>query len=176
MILIKSLIQILIFSILLLAVFILISSKTAIFGGLRSFVVVSGSMQPAIKVGSIVFTQPGGNYQTGDVIAFDNKAQQIVTHRIVKTVNSKDGLSYSLKGDANQSADGDLVSQKDIIGKVVWTVPYLGMIVKYLRTPRGFIGMIIVPSLFFIIWEIINIKREMEKEIEKKIKKKLADL
>lgn len=161
-------VQSLVFLLLFSAVFVLITSKTALVKGIRSFVVVSGSMQPAIKVGSIVITQPGGSYQTGDVIAFDNKAQQTVTHRIVETVNSEDGLSYRLKGDANQIADGDLVSQKDVVGKVIFTLPYFGRFVQFLRTPPGFIGLIIVPSLLFIIWEIFNIKKEMEKQIEAK--------
>ncbi len=72
---ISLILQSLIFFLLLSAVFILITSKTALVKGIRSFVVVSGSMQPAIKVGSIVFVKPAGSYQLGDVIAFDNKAR-----------------------------------------------------------------------------------------------------
>ena len=163
------------YTLLAIAVFMLFSSKTAIFG-LRSFVVVSGSMEPAIRLGSIVLTKSATNYKTGDVVSFNNKAGQTVTHRIMETKISPDGQSFILKGDANNTADGEEVKKREVIGKVYLAIPYLGRMVAFLRTLPGFLFLIIIPSVIFIGWEIINIKREMEKEIEKKIRRKMADL
>jgi len=36
--------------------------------GLRTFVVQSGSMEPAIKTGSLVFVKPQSDYQVSDII------------------------------------------------------------------------------------------------------------
>ena len=157
------------------AVLVLFTSKTSLFG-LRSFVVVSGSMEPAIRLGSIVLTKSATNYKTGDVVSFNNKAGQTVTHRIMETKTSPDGQSFILKGDANNTADGEEVKKRELIGKVFLTIPYLGRLVSFLKTLPGFLFLIIIPSIIFIGWEIINIKREMEKEIEKKIRRKMADL
>src|SRR3989338_9973092 len=92
------------YTLLAIAVFMLFSSKTVIFS-LRSFVVVSGSMEPAIRLGSIVLTKSATNYKTGDVVSFNNKAGQTVTHRIMEIKTSPDGQSFILKGDANNTAE-----------------------------------------------------------------------
>ena len=158
-----------------LTVFMLFSSKTSLFG-MRSFVVVSGSMEPAIRLGSIVLTESETNYKTGDIVSFNNNAGQTVTHRIMEIKTSPGGQSFILKGDANNTADGEEVKKREVIGEVFLTIPYLGRVVAFLRTLPGFLFLIIIPSVIFIGWEIINIKREMEKEIEKKIRRKMADL
>jgi len=158
-----------------LAVLVLFTSKTSLFG-IRSFVVVSGSMELAINLGSIVLTKSEANYQTGYVVSFGNKAGQTVTHRIMEIKTSPGGQSFILKGDANNTADGEEVKKREVIGEVFLTIPYLGRVVAFLRTLPGFLFLIIIPSVIFIGWEIINIKREMEKEIEKKIRRKMADL
>ncbi|OGG16705.1 signal peptidase I [Candidatus Gottesmanbacteria bacterium RIFCSPHIGHO2_02_FULL_39_14] len=167
--LIKILFQFLIFFILILSVFILITSKTAVFGGLRSFVVVSGSMQPEIYKGSIVFSFKQPAYQPGNIISFTNIGGQVVTHRIIDKIGEPQGISYQVKGDANNTPDGDPVEEKSIIGRVFLVIPLLGSVVQLLKTPAGFIGLIIGPSALFIVWELYLIKKELEKEIEQKL-------
>lgn len=158
---------------LLFTVFTLITSKTPIIAGIRSFVVQTGSMQPTMPVGSIVYVQKKPTYNISDVIAFNNKADQTVTHRIVEVVNKPEGVFYKVKGDANNTADSDLVKAKSVIGRAVFTVPLLGRLVQFLRTLPGFLGLIILPAVIFIGFEVWNIKKEMEKEIEKKVLKKM---
>src|SRR3989338_4815127 len=167
--------KITLYSLFVLAVLVLFTSKTSLFG-IRSFVVVSGSMEPAINLGSVVFTKSETDYQRGDIVSFSNKAGQTVTHRIMEIKTSPAGQSFILKGDANNTADGEEVKKRELIGKVFLTIPYLGRLVSFLKTLPGFLFLIIIPSIIFIGWEIINIKREMEKEIEKKIRRKMADL
>src|SRR3989338_6822266 len=107
--LIKILFQFLIFFILILSVFILITSKTAVLGGLRSFVVVSGSMQPEIYKGSVVFSFKLPTYKSGNIISYLNPAGLVVTHRIIEKVSLPEGNFYLSKGDANNTPDGDPV-------------------------------------------------------------------
>ena len=111
------------------AVFILFTSKTDIFDGMRSMVVLTGSMQPTIPVGSIVLVEKDNWYMKGDVIAFKNKGDLTVTHRIVEKVPTADGELFKVKGDANNAADGDLVSPKAVIGKTIFHIPYIGSFV-----------------------------------------------
>lgn len=167
--------KITLYSLFVLVVLVLFTSKTSLFG-IRSFVVVSGSMEPAIPLGSIVLTKSENSYREGEIISFNNKAGQTVTHRIIKTKQSPDGSVFTLKGDANNSVDGEEIDNREVIGKVFLTVPFVGKLVAFLKTLPGFLILIIIPAVVFIAWEIINIKKEMEKEIEKKIRKKLADL
>jgi len=169
---IKTLFQLLIFSVLLLSVFILISSKTSVFGGIRSFIVVSGSMQPEIYKGSVVFSRVQKAYRPGEIISFSNNSGQTVTHRIIDKISIKEGNFYQVKGDANNTPDGDFVEENKIIGRVFIAIPYIGNFVRILKTPPGFIGLIMVPSAIFIIWELWQIRKEFELQIEKKILKK----
>lgn len=168
-----------------LILFTLITSRTSILGGVQSFTVLSGSMSPLIPTGSIVFTTPSNRFDSGDIITF-KRGNVNVTHRIVDTVN-KEGVHvtniasplsgilkpvgqifFKTKGDANNSPDGELVSAEKIIGKAQFHFPYLGKFSSFIRTPVGFLILIVLPTLMFIGSELWNIKKEIEKMVEKK--------
>jgi len=169
----KIKLTILVLAILPLVVFTLITSKAPIIANIQSFVVQTGSMQPAIPVGSIIYVQKTNQYDKGDIISFTNKANQTVTHRIVTVKKDKNIISYVTRGDANNVADMDPVTKDKILGKMVFQVPVVGSFVNYLKTPQGFISAIVFPTLIFIGIELWNIKKEIEKETEKKVLKRM---
>lgn len=153
-----------------LVVFTLISSKTGSLGGIQSFVILTGSMEPNLPIGSVIYTKSQSNYVRGDVIAFKSN-DRTVTHRITRVLGAK---AFVTKGDANNAADSDTVSQEKIVGKELFSIPYLGFFIRFLSTLQGFILFIVAPILVFIAFEIWNIKKEMEKHIEAKLLKKLS--
>lgn len=169
----KIFLKLFLYSSLSVVVFILITSKTGIIGGVRSFVVLTGSMQPAFDPGSIVLVQKSNTYGKRDVVAFVNAAGVTVTHRIVDLISKSDGLYYQMKGDANNTPDNELVPQKNVVGKKIFVIPQLGKLAQFLKTLPGFLGLIIIPSLLFIVHEVWLIKKEMEKEITKKVMEKM---
>lgn len=169
---ISTIVQTFIFILLPFVVFTLITSKTPI-AGMQSFVVLSGSMSPKFPTGSIVYSKTMDEYNNNDVITFKNNSGQIVTHRIVNTINKNNAFQYVTKGDANETADKALVSQRDVIGKIIFFVPYLGFLVSFLKTSLGISLFIILPATMFIVLEIWNIKKEIERNIERKIKEKM---
>lgn len=150
----------------------LITSKSPILGGIRSFVVLSGSMDPSLPLGSIVYTQKG-NYQVGDVISFSLRSVT-VTHRIVAVQTEGKKQLYQTKGDANKGADNELVSESQIVGKQVYRVLNAGKLIVFLKTVPGFLSLIILPTLIFVGFEFWNIKKEFEKEVRKKVIKQLG--
>lgn len=162
-----------IFAFLLFTVFILITSRTDILG-IRSMVVLTGSMEPSISVGSIIFVSKDIFYQTGEVISFKNSQGITITHRIIDKLVENGAVVFKTKGDANNTQDNELITSGSIIGKKVFVLPYLGRITAFLKTPLGFISLIITPALIFIAFEVFNIKKEMEKEIEKKLLQKIS--
>ncbi len=153
-------------------VFTLISSKTDKLGGFQSFVVLTGSMEPNVSVGSVIFTKPNTSYDVGDVIAFSQEGKTI-THRIVESQIKSSNVEYSTKGDANDSKDSDPVSSSNIIGKQIFTIPYLGKLIVFLSTIQGFLLFIVTPIFVFVLFELWNIKKELEKSIEKKLVEKM---
>jgi signal peptidase len=164
----KKVLYIIIFTLIPLVSFLLLTSRTSILFGLRTFTVVTGSMQPAIKTGSLVFTLPEKNYTVGDIITF-TRQNISVTHRIVDIKNDK----YQTKGDANKAPDPGLVEKYEIIGKDVAIIPYAGHLTSFTKTLPGFILLIAIPTLLFIWFEGKTFKEEWEKEVEKKLMSKL---
>jgi signal peptidase I len=142
--------------------------------GLKLYTVQSGSMEPAIHVGSIVIDHNAKNYARGDIISFslDNNPKNIVTHRIVglKAINNK--FQYLTKGDANRTPDTGIVQESMILGKVIYSLPLLGYPVAFARTQTGLIVLIIIPSTLIIYSEILNIKNEISKILKKRNEQK----
>jgi len=121
-------------------------------------VVLSGSMEPTIPVGSVVVIKSDTNYIVGDVITFgpDTKEQIPVTHRIVGEQIEDGKTKFVTKGDANEGSDAGFIEQKAIIGKVKMHIPYFGYFLDFTKTPIGFWSLVIVPSVMLILIEFIK--------------------
>src|SRR3989338_8592563 len=153
-------------------IFMLITSRSPILGGIRSFVVLTGSMEPAIPVGSVVFSKNFSIYNPNDIVAFKT-GSVTVTHRIIDFEVKNNEYFYKTQGDANNNPDSQPVSGGQILGKAFYIVHYVGKLAIFLKTLPGFLLLIVFPALVFIIFEILNIKNEMTKEIEKKFIQKM---
>jgi len=151
------------------ASFLLIATVFPVTGNIKLMTVKSGSMEPAIKMGNIVATRPASNYEIGDIITYREFGEKkpSITHRIYE-IESKNGQPlYTTKGDANESADSTKVPQKDVVGKVFLNIPYLGYVINFIRTPIGFILIVIIPTLAIILDEVKKIYIEIKKKKEK---------
>jgi|AGTN01.1.fsa_nt_gi signal peptidase I, archaeal type len=102
-------------------------------------VVLSGSMEPAIHTGGIVVISPASanDIKVGDVIAF-YKGNIAVCHR-VHSISDAGRLEFITKGDADRTVDPDPVTPDSIFGRVVFSLPYIGYFIYFVRTPPGFI-------------------------------------
>ena len=104
--------------------------------GIRVCNVVSGSMEPAIPAGSVIFVRPteAEAVGEGDVIAF-SAGGVVVAHRVVE--NRKLERRFVTKGDANEQADQKQVGYEALLGRVAYRIPLLGEITARLTTPPG---------------------------------------
>ena len=75
--------------------------------------------------------------------------------------DSATGKLFTTKGDANEDPDGEKVPAKDVVGKVMFSIPFIGAVVAYAKTLPGFVLFIIVPTIAIIFSEILNIKKEL---------------
>ena len=110
--------------------------------GLQVFTVLSGSMEPAYHVGSLIYVKDVDPFEleSGDVITFMLDENTVATHRIVEVVPDEEDDSvvrFRTKGDANENVDGSLVHYKNVIGSPVFTIPQLGYVVSYIQNPPG---------------------------------------
>lgn len=144
-------------------VLLLLSSALPIPGGIKTFVVQSGSMEPAIRTGSVVVVKPADSYAIGDVITFGprSKTKPPTTHRIVEV---RDDGNYVTRGDANTDDDMRTVSRYEVIGRVLFSVPFAGYAVAAAQKPWGFTLIVVIPAAIIIWEELQKIWRELQKK------------
>src|SRR3990167_4084076 len=93
------------FFLLILVGFFTISSNTNLLGNYESMVVRSGSMEPTIITGDIIFAKQMVQYNKNDVVTFTDEGDRVVTHRIVEITDDEGNFTFITKGDANRSVD-----------------------------------------------------------------------
>ena len=106
--------------------------------GFRPMCVLSGSMEPTYHTGSLIYVRPCApeDVQVGDPITFVlNEELDVVTHRVV-SIDAENQHFYT-KGDANAAPDGAPVYFKNLIGRPVFTIPYLGYVSHWVSNPPG---------------------------------------
>jgi signal peptidase len=143
-------------------IFLLFYRPVSLAGDTRYEPVFSGSMEPAIPVGGIVVIKPVDpeTLKIGDIICFKLTEPTSITHRIINITDQ----GFITKGDANEDPDQWIVKKENVIGKVILTVPFVGYLGYFVRTPIGFILLIIIPASIIIILEIRNIMKELKKQ------------
>lgn len=98
-------------------------------------VILSGSMEPDIKIGDVVIIHKisGEEAGMGDIILFPHSKDMKVTHRIISVKTEEKQRFFTTKGDANPEPDTDLVPEENVQGKVVAVVPKMGWLSLMLR-------------------------------------------
>ena len=151
------------------AVFLLIGVIAAYFVlfamGMRPYITRSGSMEPAIKTGSVCFVDTGVTFEEiekGDIVAFVAAGGEAVTHRAVSVTKE----AIETKGDANDVSDGFTTTKENLIGVTVFSVPYLGYAVGYLQQPAGklMLGVVILAIIAFGVIDYIDDKKKKKEE------------
>ena len=107
--------------------------------GYEVLVVQSGSMEPNYHVGSLVYVKPvdAAELEVGDVITFELGGGVRGTHRIIEVLDDNGSLSFRPKGDNNDYADANPIRPEAIVGRVEFSIPYLGFWAAYIQQPSG---------------------------------------
>ncbi len=126
--------------------------------GCEMYNVISGSMEPAIPVGSAVYVKPvqPAEVQPGDVIAFYSGGS-VVTHRVVQ--NDPTQSRFVTKGDANAQPDVNPVRYSELIGRIQYHLPVLGgLLGVYAGGPgRGYlIGLAVAGALLSLLGGLLG--------------------
>lgn len=118
--------------------------------GIKGFIVLSGSMEPKIKIDDLVLSKEVSedNLKVNDVIVF-NDNNKIVTHRIIEITEENNIKKYTTKGDANNTKDNNDITYKDILGKKIAVIPKVGLLINLLKNK---ITLMILLGAIFIIY------------------------
>ena len=152
-------------------------------------VVISGSMEPTIYEGDLLFVagidaedikNGTAEDQNGDVIVFDARGlwfhapQEPIVHRVIDKYNISDTWYFRTKGDANSVQDAAPIPESRVIGVVIGGIPYIGWVKIFLTESGLLIPLLVIISallIFSIIRDIIKGEDEEKNRNNKKNKK-----
>ncbi|MBY8987905.1 MAG: signal peptidase I [Candidatus Lokiarchaeota archaeon] len=152
-------------------------------------VVISGSMEPTIHEGDLLFVKgidaediKNGTAEAkdGDIIVFDARGlwfhapQEPIVHRVIDKYNISDTWYFRTKGDANSVQDAAPIPESRVIGVVIGGIPYIGWVKIFLTESGLLIPLLVIISallIFSIIRDIIKGEDEEKNKNNKKIKK-----
>ncbi len=137
--------------------------------GLKPFVVLSGSMRPTYEVGSLIYVRSVDykELEVGDPITYMASQDTVVTHRIIEVLvdeEDPDTIRYFTKGDANDAPDGTSIHYKNIIGKPVFSIPYLGYVSNFIQNPPGMYVAIAAGAILILLVFLPDIFTDEDKK------------
>ena len=142
-----------------LAILLIVFAGLSFTGNVKARIVLTGSMEPAISAGDVIVTLPitKKTPQINDVIAyqakrFNGENVAVFSHRIIDG-DIENG--FIVKGDANKSPDPQKPKAEDILGVVLFTIPFIGN----LLTPKALF--LLLPCLFGL-WLIMDAMENVE--------------
>ena len=138
------------------------------FMGYKPFIVLSGSMEPSIMTGDMVFVREADtdNLQKGDVIAYKS-GDAVITHRIIDVKTENGETRYMTQGDANDSPDQSSVRPSDVEGVYQGRIAGAGNAAMFMQTTTGMILFVVCPLILFILWDVIRRKMMAKKEVSR---------
>lgn len=136
-------------------------NETPSFLGIKSYVILSGSMQPELNIGDIAIVKDiqENELQNGDIISF-REGQTVVTHRIIDIETIDNQKQFTTKGDNNNSVDKKNINIDVIEGKVIAVIPFLGKIGLMLKGKITIILSVIIFYAYLVKSEKIKNKKE----------------
>lgn len=138
--------------------------------GVGASVVLTGSMEPTLRVNDLVVVKRADEYNVGDIVVFQ-QGNQLIIHRIID--KNDEEAKITTKGDANNIDDGQ-IPVSAVKGKYSFRVPFVGLIVKGLKTVPGII-IVLGLAAFLMIRSWQNERKESDKDLDD-LRKQIAEL
>lgn len=146
--------------------------KVTEFGNTTLLIIDSDELNPTYNKNDLVILtkESDGSYNKGDLIFFykNNKnASDFISEAEIDEVISSTGAESSY------NIDGINIPYKNIIGKVNGSkrMPFVGLILSIFESRWGFMFLVILPTLFALVYEIYAIVLEVKKETSEKEEK-----
>jgi len=122
-------------------------------------VVTSESMVPALYPGDLLVLQgrASEDISVGDIIVYEDDwyPNAPIVHRVVEIQVVEETYYFFTRGDANHANDIGNRTIDEIVGVVVYKIPYLGHVSMFLRSPPGYLFIALVFILIIIVPELV---------------------
>ena len=133
--------------------------------GLRLFSIQTDSMYDTLLPGDLVIdtaVKDPTTLQKEDIITYwtvIDGERVLNTHRIVEIYDGNGYLIFATKGDNNTMVDTLTVHEAEIVGKYAFRIPSVGKAFDYLQTSTGFLLVVVIPVVIFLLYQLIQFFR-----------------
>jgi signal peptidase I len=132
----------------------------------RPLVVLSGSMEPALRTGdvSVVRSIAPLDARPGDIVTFrdPDNADRLITHRVRAMRVQGDAVVFRTRGDANNVSEHWRVPASGEIGRLMYRIPKLGWVLSYARSKGLFMLLLGGALALLLVLELGAIWRSEE--------------
>ena len=130
------------------------------------YTILTQSMEPNIKPNDVIIdltiTNPN-DIHIGDVITFTSTYSltkgMVITHRVIDKKQENGEWMFYTKGDANLSPEPVPTPLSNVHGKVLFKIPQLGLLQKFLATKGGWLIVVVIPALIVIVSDVMKLFR-----------------
>ncbi len=140
--------------------------------GFEAYAIVSGSMEPQIPVGSLVYAKAMApeEIEVGDIIVFygGRAGEAVTTHRVVENRNAE--KEFVTRGDANAGDDMEARPYANLIGRVEHILPHFGRLSLMMSMTSGKAGMACFLGAAFIFCILGGVMKKDDNKISEEAK------
>lgn len=147
-----------------------ISENTSIFG-YRVLTITNSTMNKEYSINDVILVKECNNkkLKAGDDITYKGISggynNTLVTSRLEKIeVDSKGVNTYTTKGISSVVSDPS-ISDEQIVGKVVFVIPFISQLHKIFKLPLGYTLFIFLPLFIIIAYEILETLKRMKEDV-----------
>ena len=133
------------------------------FLGYNAYYVLTGSMEPEIMAGDVIFSKnvdDASKLKVGDIITYNGEVGVVkdksITHKIIEIREENGRLVFVTQGVANPAADPPITSDQ-IVSKMVYNSGFFGAVVSAVNSKTGFLMIIILPLAVFLTSEVFSL-------------------
>lgn len=128
-----------------------------VIGAEHSYVVLTNSMEPDISPGDAVVVDEvdPADVAENDVITFRREADRPpVTHRVVSVIRDGGEVRFRTAGDNNEDVDPWTVGSDALVGRVWFTLPLIGHVVRFGNSTAGAAVLVGLPIAALVLSEL----------------------
>ncbi|WP_428909043.1 signal peptidase I [Niallia sp. Krafla_26] len=147
--------------------------------GYQLITILSGSMEPTIKPGSLILIKvidDPHRLKVNDIITFHSPRNhnELITHRIVEIDKQNSEIYFTTKGDSNKTIDTKTVEGMNVYAKYQNIhIPFAGYLLHFSKSKIGFILFFLIPVITLIFTSIGSfrspLKRRQVSDVERQI-------
>lgn len=127
--------------------------------GYTFFEVATGSMSGTIEIGDVVIAEITKEVKENDIIVYQEE-DNFITHRLIRKNENGEWIA---KGDANNTEDSP-IQESQVLGKVVYSIPKLGILRRAILSPQV---LILITILIILLGVAFKITTNTEEKVRK---------